>query len=46
MKKIPTAFKRIYENHEVIDVLDEYTNELCEEAVKYGIAKEKLDGMV
>lgn len=24
MKKIPTAFKRVYENHRIIDILPEF----------------------
>lgn len=43
MKKIPTLFKRRFENHKVVDVLDEITPG-CEEAFKRGIATLKFDG--
>ena len=37
MKKIPTLFKRVYENHKVVDILDEITPG-CEKAFKEGVA--------
>ena len=43
MKKIPTLFKRVYENHKVVDILDEITPG-CEKAFKEGIATVKIDG--
>lgn len=43
MKKIPTLFTRIYENHKIIDILPEITPG-CEEAFKNGIATVKVDG--
>lgn len=43
MKKIPTLFQREFENHKVVNILDEITPG-CEEAFKYGIAMEKYDG--
>ena len=43
MKKIPTLFKRIYENHKVVGITPEIT-EGCEEAFLYGDATIKWDG--
>lgn len=43
MKKIPTLFTRIYENHRIVDIKDEITPG-CEEAFKNGIATVKIDG--
>lgn len=43
MKKIPTLFKRVYENHKVVDILDEITPG-CEKAFKEGVATVKIDG--
>lgn len=43
MKKIPTLFTRIYENHRIIGIKDEITPG-CEEAFKNGIATVKVDG--
>lgn len=43
MKKIPTLFKRVFENHKVIEVIPEITKG-CEEAFKNGIATVKYDG--
>lgn len=43
MKKIPTLFTRIYENHKIVGIKDEITPG-CEEAFKNGIATIKLDG--
>lgn len=43
MKKIPTLFKRVYANHEIVDVLNEITPG-CEEAFLKGIATLKVDG--
>lgn len=43
MKKIPTLFTRIYENHRIIGIKDEITPS-CEEAFKNGIATVKVDG--
>ena len=43
MKKIPTLFKRIYENHKIVGITDEITPG-CEEAFKHGIATLKIDG--
>lgn len=44
MKKIPTAFIKVYENHKIVEVKNEYTNEKCKEAVENGIATVKFDG--
>ena len=43
MKKIPTLFTRVYENHRVVDVLPEITPG-CEEALLNGVATVKVDG--
>ena len=43
MKKIPTLFTRIYENHRVVGIKDEITPG-CEDAFKNGIATIKVDG--
>lgn len=43
MKKIPTLYKRIYENHKIVGITPEIT-EGCEEALLHGIATEKTDG--
>ena len=43
MKKIPTLFTRIYENHRIVGIKDEITPG-CEDAFKNGIATIKVDG--
>ena len=43
MKKIPTLFTRIYENHKVIGIKDEITHG-CEQAFYQGFATIKVDG--
>jgi hypothetical protein len=43
MKKIPTLFERIIENHKIVDILPNITKG-CEEAFLYGDATKKLDG--
>ena len=43
MKKIPTLFKRIYENHKVVGITPEIT-EGCEEAFLNGVPTVKWDG--
>lgn len=43
MKKIPTLFERIYENHKVIDITRIVTPG-CEDAFMYGIPTIKRDG--
>lgn len=44
MKKIPTAFKRVFKGHKITAVLPEYTNEECKNAVENGIPTIKIDG--
>lgn len=53
MKKIPTAYKRIYETYtdkkgrkrsKIIGIENEFTNDLCKKAVEEGLATIKLDG--
>lgn len=43
MKKIPTLFERVYENHKVVDILPNITPG-CEEAFLHGKATVKYDG--
>jgi hypothetical protein len=43
MKKIPTLFTRVFEDHKVVKVLDDITPG-CEEAFKNGTATIKCDG--
>lgn len=43
MKKIPTLFKRVIENHKIVDILPEITED-NEEAFNNGIATVKIDG--
>lgn len=43
MKKIPTLFERVYENHKVVDILPNIAPG-CEEALINGIATVKWDG--
>lgn len=44
MKKIPTLFVREFENHKVVRITDEFTNDSCKEAFLYGIPTLKIDG--
>lgn len=44
MKKIPTAFERIYENHKVVGIKDKFTSKDTERAVTAGVATLKWDG--
>lgn len=43
MKKIPTLFTRVFENHRIVDILPEITPG-CEEAFLMGQATVKVDG--
>ena len=43
MKKIPTLFERVFENHKIVDVTPNIT-EGCEEAFLHGVATIKIDG--
>lgn len=43
MKKIPTLFTRVYENHKIVDILPIITPG-CEEAFLMGTATVKIDG--
>lgn len=43
MKKIPTLFERVYQDHKVIDVKNNITPG-CEDAFLHGIATLKIDG--
>ena len=43
MKKIPTLFERVYENHKAVGITDKITPG-CEEAFKNGVATIKFDG--
>ena len=44
MKKIPTLFIREYENHKVVNVTKEFTNDECKKAFLEGKATVKFDG--
>lgn len=44
MKKIPTLFVREFENHKVVKVTEEFTDEKCKEAFLNGIPTVKIDG--
>lgn len=43
MKKLPTLFERVFENHKIVDVLPNITPG-CEEAFLHGDATVKFDG--
>lgn len=43
MKKIPTLFERVYENHRIVDIKPNITHG-CEEAFLHGDATVKIDG--
>jgi hypothetical protein len=43
MKKIPTLFKRVFDNHKIVDITPEITPG-CEEAFYNGNATTKIDG--
>lgn len=43
MKKIPTLFERVYENHRIVDIKPNITPG-CEEAFLHGDATVKIDG--
>lgn len=43
MKKIPTLFERVYENHRIVDIKPNITPG-CEEAFLHGAATIKIDG--
>lgn len=44
MRKIPTLFKRVYENHKVIDITPEVTDAKCWTAFQLGTPTIKMDG--
>lgn len=44
MKKIPTAFKRVFDGHKITAVLPDYTNDECKNAVEKGLPTIKIDG--
>ncbi len=44
MKKIPTLFKREFENHKVTKILPEFTNDKCADALYRGTPTVKIDG--
>ena len=43
MKKIPTLFTRVFDNHKIVDVMPDITPG-CEEAFLNGVATVKVDG--
>lgn len=44
MKKIPTAFRRVFNGHKIAAVLPEFTNDECRHAVENGLPTIKIDG--
>ena len=44
MKKIPTLFERVYENHKIVDIKPNFTNDKCKKAFEMGTATVKIDG--
>lgn len=44
MKKIPTMFERVFENHKVVSTIEKFTDPSFEEVLKTGIPTVKLDG--
>lgn len=44
MKKIPTLFVREFNNHKIIGIKPEFTNERCKQAFLYGLITVKWDG--
>lgn len=44
MKKIPTAFRRVFNGHKIAAVLPEFTNDECRNAVENGLPTIKIDG--
>jgi hypothetical protein len=44
MKKIPTLFERVFENHKIVGITPNFTDEKCKEAFKNGTATIKIDG--
>lgn len=44
MKKIPTAFRRVYDGHKIAAVLPEFTSDECKNAVENGMPTIKVDG--
>lgn len=43
MKKIPTLFERVFENHKIIEIHNKITPG-CKDAFRHGVATVKLDG--
>jgi len=44
MRKIPTLFERVYENHKIVDIRPEFTNLKCAAAFFFGFPTIKYDG--
>lgn len=44
MKKIPTAFRRVFDGHKIAAVLPEFTSDECKNAVENGLPTIKIDG--
>lgn len=44
MKKIPTAFRRVFDGHKIATVLPEFTSDECKNAVENGLPTIKIDG--
>ena len=44
MKKIPTLYVRKFENHKIVSITHEFTNDKCKEAFLFGEPTIKVDG--
>jgi hypothetical protein len=44
MKKIPTAFRRVFDGHKIAALLPEFTSDECKNAVENGLPTIKIDG--
>lgn len=44
MKKIPTMFERVFENHKVVSTIEKFTDPSFEEVLKTGVPTLKIDG--
>ena len=44
MKKIPTAFRRVFDGHKIVAVMPEFTSDECKNAVENGLPTIKIDG--
>lgn len=44
MKKIPTMFVRVFDGHKIVDITNDFTSDICKEALEKGIPTVKYDG--